>query len=105
MIFVLYFYALTFMMGASIASFLSVVVERVPQGKSIGGRSHCVCGRQLKATENIPIFGWLKSFGKAKCCGSRIPAWYFWAEVGGGAAAIAVVATAAALFNIQMLTF
>ena len=69
--------------GAVFASFCCVVVERVPQGKSINGRSECVCGRELKAHENVPVFGWLFSGGKAKCCGAKIPAHYFWAEVAG----------------------
>lgn len=69
--------------GAVFASFCCVVVERVPRGKSINGRSECVCGRELKAHENVPIFGWLFSGGKARCCGARIPAHYFWAEIAG----------------------
>ena len=70
-----------FFLGASLASFSGVVVERGRKGLPPTGRSHCVCGRQLKWSENIPVFGWLKTLGKAKCCGSRIPAWYFWSEL------------------------
>lgn len=69
--------------GAIFASFACVVAERVPKGVSINGRSQCVCGRTLKARENIPILGWLLSGGKARCCGARIPAHYFGAEVAG----------------------
>lgn len=68
-------------LGGSIASFLGVVAERKPRGESINGRSHCACGRQLKATENIPVLGWLISGGKAKCCGARIPQVYFVTEL------------------------
>ena len=69
------------LVGAAIGSFLGVVIERVPKGQSIGGRSHCVCGRQLEWWENIPIVSWLLLRGRARCCGARIPAWYFGVEV------------------------
>lgn len=68
--------------GASIASFMGVVVERQKTGESINGRSHCACGRQLKASENVPVIGWLRTKGKAGCCGAQIPECYFWSEVG-----------------------
>lgn len=68
--------------GAAIASFLGVVGERVPRGESINGRSHCVCGRQLRASENIPVLGWLRARGRAACCGARIPVRYALAEAG-----------------------
>lgn len=68
-------------LGGSIASFLGVVAERTPRGESLNGRSHCACGRQLKATENIPVLGWLMSGGKAKCCGAEIPKTYFVTEL------------------------
>jgi hypothetical protein len=41
-------------LGGCLASFGCVVSERVPAGLSIGGRSVCACGRQLKVRENIP---------------------------------------------------
>jgi hypothetical protein len=67
--------------GAITASFLCVVGERVPRGMSIGGRSHCVCGRQLRWRENLPILGYLTSRGVARCCGARIPRFYLIAEL------------------------
>jgi len=67
-------------LGAITASFLCVCSERLPRGESIGGRSLCACGRQLRWSENLPILGWLKSGGKARCCGSSIPVRYLYAE-------------------------
>lgn len=67
--------------GALTASFLTVVAERVPRGLSIGGRSHCVCGRQLKVTENLPIVGFLRVRGVAPCCQATIPPFYVLAEL------------------------
>lgn len=76
-----FFVALAFMFGASWASFFGVVIERGRTGESINGRSHCVCGRQLKWYENVPVFGWLKTLGKTKCCNQQIPVWYFFSEL------------------------
>lgn len=63
-------------LGAVFASFSCVVVERGRSGESVMGRSHCVCGRQLRAVENIPVLGWLRARGVARCCGAKIPSWY-----------------------------
>jgi leader peptidase (prepilin peptidase)/N-methyltransferase len=75
---------MAFMFGASWASFFGVVFERGRRNESIGGRSKCACGRPLKWYENIPVFGWLRVMGKTKCCGTKIPVWYFITEVIGG---------------------
>ena len=80
-----------FVLGAAIGSFLGVVIERVPKHESIGGRSQCVCGRQLTWWENIPIVSWLMLRGRARCCGARIPAWYLLVEVGTAAVFAAIV--------------
>jgi hypothetical protein len=69
-------------LGAAAASFLCVVAERVPRRQSLAGRSHCVCGRQLRAVENVPVLGWLAARGRAPCCGVRIPVFYVAAEAG-----------------------
>jgi len=69
------------LLGACFASFCCVLAERVPAGESINGRSHCVCGRQLTAGQNIPVFGWLSCRGTARCCGAKLPARYLYAEL------------------------
>ena len=71
---------ISFLFGSSIASFLGVAAERPLRQESLNGRSHCVCGRKLSWHENIPVFGWLKARGKAKCCGSTIPKRYVISE-------------------------
>lgn len=70
-------------LGASVASFLGVVFDRVPKGEKISGRSHCVCGRQLTAVELVPIFGWLRVKGKTLCCGVTLPKSYLFSEIFG----------------------
>lgn len=89
---------LAFFLGASIASFSGVVIERVPKGESINGRSHCACGRQLKWYENIPVIGYLSIGGVAKCCGAKLPVWYVLFEIGLGLVFAAI--TAFVLFSI-----
>lgn len=68
-------------LGACFASFLCVVAERLPSGESLGGRSHCACGRPLRAYENVPLLGWLRVRGRARCCGAPLPARYVLSEL------------------------
>ena len=74
------FFVIGGLFGACVASFLGVVGERVPRGETLGGRSHCVCGKPLGAGANLPVIGWLLSGGKARCCGSQIPVRYVLTE-------------------------
>ncbi|HUY92582.1 MAG TPA: prepilin peptidase [Pirellulales bacterium] len=63
-----------FTLGASIGSFLNVVVYRLPAGLSlVRPGSHCPkCKTPLAARDNIPIFGWLWLRGRCRYCGVRI---------------------------------
>lgn len=69
------------LMGAALASYGCVIAERVPRGETLGGRSHCACGRQLRAVELAPVLGWLACRGRARCCGARLPIGYLVAEL------------------------
>lgn len=66
-----------FVLGGVFASFFGVVLYRTPRGISLGGRSVCVCGRQLKIYENIPVVAWVLLKGRTRCCGKRIPTYLF----------------------------
>lgn len=72
-------------LAAVLASFGCVVGERGWRGAATG-RSHCVCGRELHAWENVPIVGWLAAGGRARCCGAPLPARYLWCETGAAVA-------------------
>lgn len=78
------FVFLAFLLGSSMASFIAAMVERLPTGESSNTPSHCACGRNLKPWENIPLIGWLSlrlsHKGTTKCCGVKLPAWYFLME-------------------------
>ena len=67
-----------FLIGASFGSFLNVCISRWPEGLSVvKPRSRCPkCGHQIKASENIPIVGWLILRGRCSGCGDRISIQY-----------------------------
>jgi len=70
--------------GLLLGSFAGVVFERVPQRRSLTGRSTCVCGRVLKVSENIPVLGFLRARKGVSCCDTVVPLNYFVFELGFG---------------------
>ncbi len=56
--------------GASLGSFLNVVVYRVPRRESIIWRpSYCPrCHSPIRLTDNIPLFGWVLLRGRCRDC-------------------------------------
>ena len=73
------FTALWFLaVGASIGSFLNVVVYRVPRRMSlIRPPSHCPrCQTPIRRSDNLPVLGWLQLHGRCRSCGLPISARY-----------------------------
>jgi len=72
------FLALVFALGATIGSFLNVVIYRVPIGASIvRPASRCpACETPLRWRDNVPIFGWLALRGRCAHCRAPISARY-----------------------------
>ena len=68
------------------ASFLNVVADRVPEGKSLlTPPSQCpTCNRRLRAWEMVPVFSYLALRGKCHVCGARIPVRVPLVEAAGG---------------------
>ena len=64
-----------FLLGISIGSFLNVVADRVPLGKSIiSPPSHCFhCGHRLESRDLIPLISYLWLRGKCRYCRTPIP--------------------------------
>ena len=62
------------LLGMVVGSFLNVLIDRLPEGKSIfRPGSHCeACGRHLSSTELIPVFSYLLLKGHCRSCGATI---------------------------------
>jgi leader peptidase (prepilin peptidase) / N-methyltransferase len=61
-------------LGLLIGSFLTVVVDRVPQGKSIvtPGSACGSCGLQLGPLDLVPVVSWLMLRGRCRRCKAKI---------------------------------
>lgn len=60
-------------LGLVLGSFGNMLIDRVPSGLSLGGRSRCLsCDRTLRAWELIPVFSYLLLGGKCKQCEQSI---------------------------------
>lgn len=70
---ILYIYS--FFIGIVIASFINVVIYRVPLGLSVAkGRSYCPgCGHTLVWYDLFPVFSYLFLRGKCRYCKAKIP--------------------------------
>ena len=82
----------SFWLGACVASFLNVVIWRVPRGESIvSPPSHCPkCNASIKWWQNIPILSWLALRGKCANCRAPISPRYIFVELLGGVLFLAV---------------
>lgn len=79
-----------FAIGASIFSFLNVVIYRLPRRRGFTkGKSMCTsCGHELSYKDMIPILSWVSLKGKCRYCGAKVSARYTVVEILGGAAAV-----------------
>lgn len=74
-----------FCLGASVGSFMNVVIYRLPLGMSLSmPPSRCpICGGRLRFfRENLPILGWLILRGSCRYCRQPIPIRYMLVELG-----------------------
>ena len=83
-------------LGLLIGSFLTVVVDRVPDGRSVAAPpSACgACGHRLTALDLVPIGSWLALRGRCRHCGAKI-----------GIEPLVLEAATAALFVAMALRF
>lgn len=75
---------IVFIFGATIGSFLSVVVYRIKKKKKGIFLSHSICPeckKKLKWRHLIPIFSWLFLRGKCAYCGKKVSSHYFTIEL------------------------
>lgn len=94
--------------GASIGSFLNVVIARLPAGLSIvRPRSRCPgCEAPIAWYDNLPILSWLLLRARCRRCGARISVRYPLVELmGGGAAWLAFARHGATLSAVVEFAF
>lgn len=67
-----------FIIGLLIGSFLNVLIDRIPKGKSFAkGRSYCdSCKKTLEWYDLIPVFSFIFLQGKCRQCRSPISLYY-----------------------------
>ncbi len=62
-----------FILGLCVGSFLNVVIDRLPNGKSLGGRSYCDhCKRKLAWYDLIPVISFFILRGECGYCKKKI---------------------------------
>ncbi|MBA2116189.1 A24 family peptidase [Bremerella alba] len=68
-----FLYTWFFFFGATVGSFLNVVIWRMPRGETVVSRpSRCpFCSTQLKWNDNVPVLGWIMLGGRCRTC--RLP--------------------------------
>lgn len=73
----------SFFLGAILASFAGVCVERIGTGQSwTRGRSRCnACNRNLTPKDLVPVFSWIFYKGRCRTCTSKVPVRYPLSEV------------------------
>jgi leader peptidase (prepilin peptidase)/N-methyltransferase len=71
-----------FCVGATVGSFLNVVVYRLPRRKNLAypGSACPRCGHPIRLFDNIPILSWLSLRGRCRDCRGRISPRYFVVE-------------------------
>lgn len=73
-------------LGLTFGSFGSVLVTRVPEGRSIGGRSRCPrCGRTLGAYDLVPLLSFIVLAGRCRFCKAPIGVLYPFLETASAA--------------------
>lgn len=96
---------IVFVVGASIGSFINVVVYRLPARLSVlYPPSRCPhCLNQLKAYDNVPVLGWLWLRGRCRFCKAKISMRY--PVVEGVTGLIFVIVFAIFQFSLQTLGY
>jgi len=88
-------YLASFLLGATVGSFLNVCILRIPAAESIAfPASRCPrCKTPIRPYDNIPIFSYLLLRGRCRACGVHISARYPFVELLAGLAAVAAATT------------
>lgn len=89
-----------FIFGASIGSFLNVLIDRLPKEESINGRSHCdYCGKKIAWYDLMPVFSYFILVGKTRCCHKKLSFQYPLIEIVTGTTFLLIFNFHFSLFN------
>jgi len=78
-------------LGLIVGSFLNVVIARLPERRSLLGRSACrECGQRIAAHDNIPLLSFIALRGRCRACRRPISWRYPVVELATAAAMVAV---------------
>ena len=89
-----------FIFGASIGSFLNVLIDRLPKEESINGRSHCdFCGKKIAWYDLTPVFSFFILDGKTRCCKKKLSFQYPLIEIITGIAFLLIFIFHFSFFN------
>jgi leader peptidase (prepilin peptidase)/N-methyltransferase len=84
--------ALVLWPALAVGSFLNVVVARVPEHRSLGGRSACpTCSAPIEWYDNVPIVSYFALRGRCRHCHERISPLYPAVEIVTAALIVAAV--------------
>ena len=74
-------------LGTVVASFLNVLIDRLPNNESLlSPRSHCAsCHHRLTIKDLVPVLSYLRLRGRCHYCQTPVPRRLLWVEVGTGA--------------------
>jgi len=66
-----------FILGVSVGSFLNVLIDRLPKGEAITGRSQCdFCRKKLRWYDLIPVLSFILLKGKCRYCKKKLSSQY-----------------------------
>jgi len=67
-------YAVSFILGLVIGSFLNVCIHRIPSGKSVAFSPSCCpdCGERIRMRHMVPIVSYILLGGRCSCCRIKI---------------------------------
>lgn len=69
--------------GASLGSYLGVVIDRLPDGRGLAEPSVCgSCGSAIRRADNVPVLSYLLLRGRCRSCRVTIPPVWWLLEVG-----------------------
>jgi len=75
-------YIFLFIFGLAIGSFLNVLIDRLPNGEKITGRSKCDhCHKQLAWYDLIPIVSFIMIGGQCRYCRKKLSIYYPFTEL------------------------